>query len=95
MTDITIAPGRTGPVDVTITVMTGDFGGLDAKEIVLTFENRIAGIEPITRAAIKGADGKWRVDALPIPVPGIWDIRLDILISDFDKAMLDGKVEIK
>ena len=95
LADITIAPGRAGPVSVTITVLTGNFGSLDAKEIVLTLENRGAGIEPITRAAIKRADGRWGVDALLLPVPGRWNLQLAILISDFDKAMLDGVVDIK
>ena len=43
--NITITPGRVGPVGVTITVLDGNFGGLDAKEIELTVGNQADGIE--------------------------------------------------
>lgn len=101
MADVTIAPGRAGPVGVSIIVMTGDFGPLDPKEMRLTLENPAAGIAPIRRAAVRpGAgggppDGIWRVEDLTIPVPGRWSVRLDVLVSDFETVALEGAIDIR
>lgn len=95
MADVTITPGHAGPVSIDITILTGDFGPLDAKELTVVLSNRLAGIEPIRRAAKKGADAVWRVDDLLVPVPGRWHLRLDILVSDFDMAQIEDDVDIR
>ncbi|WP_271199201.1 copper resistance protein CopC [Methylopila turkensis] len=95
MADVTIAPGRAGPVTVSVVIMTGDFGPLDAKELTVALSNPAAGIEPIRRAATKPGDGTWRVDGLVIPAPGRWQARLDILVSDFKMVRVSGEVDIR
>ncbi|PSJ60834.1 CopD family protein [Pseudaminobacter soli (ex Li et al. 2025)] len=95
MADLTVAPGRAGPVTVSAAIMTGDFGPLDAKEVSFVFSNPAAGIEPIKRKAMKPGDGTWRADDLVLPLPGTWNVRVDILVSDFDIARLEGKIEIR
>lgn len=95
MADINITPGRTGPVDAEVTVMTGDFGPLDAKEVSLVFSNAAAGIQPIRRPASRQGHGNWRVENLVLPVAGVWQIRVDILISDFEMARLNGEIKLK
>jgi len=95
MADLTITPGRAGPVTASIMVMTGDFGPLDAQEVTLVLSNPAAGIEPIRRKAVKPGDGTWRVDGLVIPVPGRWAVRIDVLISDFQIAKLEDVIDIR
>lgn len=95
MADLTLTPGRAGQVAGRIVVMTGDFGPLDPGEMTLVFSNPAAGIEPIRRPAHKAGDGTWRVEGLTIPVGGKWRVRIDVLISDFDLARLDGEIEIR
>ncbi|MGL4961897.1 MAG: copper resistance CopC/CopD family protein [Inquilinus sp.] len=95
MADLTVTPGRAGPVAASIVVMTGDFGPLDAKEVTLVLSNPGAGIEPIRRKAAKTGDGSWRVDGLIIPVPGRWTARIDVLISDFEIAKLEDAIDIR
>jgi len=95
MADLTVTPGRAGPVAASIVVMTGDFGPLDAKEVTLVLSNPGAGIEPIRRKAAKAGDGSWRVDGLIIPVPGRWTARIDVLISDFEIAKLEDAIDIR
>ena len=84
MADLTITPGKTGPVKAEIVIMTGDFGALEAKEIDLVLSNLKAGVEPISKRAIKQTDGTWLVDGFVIPLPGQWTARINILISDFE-----------
>ncbi len=93
--EVLIAPGHAGPVTAHITIMTGDFGPLDAKEVTLVVANKAAGIEPIKRAARKPGNGTWRVDDLVLPVPGIWQVRVDILVSDFKLVRLPAEVVIR
>jgi copper transport protein len=95
MADLTIAPGRIGPVTASIVIMTGDFGPLPAKEVTLTLSHPLAGIEAIRREATQPADGTWQVTGLQVPAPGRWSVRIDILISDFEIARLEGEIDIR
>jgi copper transport protein len=93
MATLTLAPGRAGPLAVEIALATADFGALPAKEVRVTFTNEAAGIEPIRRPATE-ADGVWRIDGLTLPVAGVWTVRLDVLVSDFETLRLDGTVTL-
>ncbi len=90
-----MTPGHAGPMAATIVVMTGDFGPLDAKEIALVLSNPSAGIEQIKRQARKSDDGIWRVDDLTLPVPGQWTVRVDILVSDFERFRIEDRIDIR
>lgn len=95
MADVTVSPGRAGPVSVEIVLMNGEFGPLSAKELSLSFSNSAAGIEPIERQAKLGPDGIWRVADLTLPVPGRWEVELAILISDFEMRRIKDVVVIR
>lgn len=95
MADLTVTPGRAGPVSVSAVIMTGEFGSLDAKEVTFVFSNPDAGIEPFRRKADKPGDGTWRADGLILPLPGEWTMRVDVLISDFEMARLEGRLAIR
>ena len=53
-----------------------------------------AGIEPIRRSASFDGGSQWRVSGLRIPVAGVWRMRVDILINDFEKVILEDNVEL-
>jgi copper transport protein len=95
MADLTITPGRNGPVTASIIIMTGDYGALAAKEVTLNLANPVSGIEPIRRSATRPGDGTWQVTGLSIPVPGRWSVRIDILVSEFELARLQGEIDIR
>ena len=95
MADVTLTPGRAGLTQVSVLLMNGEFGGLDAKEVTLTLRNESAGIEPVVRPAARNAAGTWTVDRLPVPVPGRWTLGIDILVDDFEKVSLEGVIDIK
>ena len=95
MADVTITPGHAGPVAVAIMLMTGDFGPLDAKGLTVVFSNAAAGIEGVKREAHKGPDAIWRVDDLNLPVAGRWQVRLDILVSDFELVKITDAIDIR
>jgi copper transport protein len=95
MADLSITPGHAGQVAASIMIMTGDFGPLDAKQVTLVLSKPDSGIEPIKRPATKPGDGTWRVDNLVIPLPGRWNARLDILVSDFEIVKIEAPIEIR
>lgn len=95
MADLTVAPGRAGPVTVSIKLMAGDFGPLDPREVTVVLSNPAAGVEQIKRPATRAGDRSWRIDDLIIPLPGNWSVRIDVLISDFDLVRLEGQVDIR
>lgn len=95
MADISVTPGRAGPVAIAISLLNGEFGPLPAKELRLSFANPAAGIEPIERQAARQADGSWRVAEPAIPAAGRWTVELEILVSDFELIRLSETVEIR
>jgi len=94
MAQVILSPGRPGPTRVQVTVE-GPAGPLDPKEVTVSFWNPDAGVEPIERKASRAAPGQWDVTDLVLPAPGSWQIRLDLLITDFDKAVLEGDAQIR
>ncbi len=88
--DIRAGPGRDRAASIYL--LTGDFAALDAKEVLLTLENKAAGIEAISRPATQGSDVAWHVQQIPVPVGGRWNVQVDILISDFEKRTLESQV---
>jgi copper transport protein len=95
MADVTLTPGRVGPARAIISVMSGDFGPLDPREVTLILSHPGAGIEPMERRAVKADNGRWRVDRLLLPLPGRWRVRVDVLVSEFEKAILEDAIEIR
>jgi copper transport protein len=75
-------------------VLRGDFSPFRPKEVALILSNPAAGVEPIRRPATL-REGVWQVDALALPVPGRWQVRVDILVSDFEKQMLEDSVDVR
>jgi copper transport protein len=94
MADVSVMPGRAGRVAVAIYPMAADFTPLEAKEVTLVLSKADAGIEPLRRAATR-VDGVWRIDEMQVPLAGAWQIRVDILISDFEIAKLSGEMTLK
>jgi len=95
MADLTVTPGRAGIVSVSAFIMTGEFGPLDAKEVTFVFSNPSVGVEPFKRKAERRGDGNWQVDDVVLPLPGAWNVRVDVLITDFEITRLEGRLTIR
>jgi copper transport protein len=91
MAQIEVAPVRARGADVGIEVLDGSFQPFLAKGVTIFLSNSAAGIEPVRRDASPGSSN-WRIDDLRIPVAGRWKLRVDILISDFEKETLEDDV---
>jgi copper transport protein len=94
MADIKIERERGTSGRVSIVVLDAAFRPLGAKEVVLILANPPAGIEPMRRSAVQTDANTWRIDSLHIPIEGQWVVRVDILISDFEKVTLEDSATL-
>ena len=91
-----IGPARAGPVDMVANVLTAEFEPFEPREVTVTFSNPNAGIEPFQRTLTRGAGmADWHGTAVTIPLPGVWKVRVDVLVSDFETTRLEGEVRIR
>jgi copper transport protein len=94
MAQLSMTPVRARDPRVNIEVLDHDFNALKVKEVTVMLANPAAGIEPVRRAAVHDRDGHWRVEGLRIPVAGQWIVRVDLLIDDFEKIVLEDQVDL-
>jgi copper transport protein len=92
--EVVLRPGRAGPVRAAMTLRDPDGRPLDAREVTLVLTSRAGGIEAIEREAARSDDGTWHAETM-LPLAGRWQVRVDALVTDFDKLMLEGEVDVK
>ncbi|MEM1048424.1 MAG: copper resistance protein CopC [Pseudomonadota bacterium] len=93
--DITLTPGRAGPVDVELAFRTGDFTELIPREVEVIFAMPDYGIEPIRADALRDEDGLWRAGPVSLPTPGEWQVSLRLLINDFESVTLRSTITLE
>lgn len=94
MAEVTVSPGRAGPVDVSAIILSPDFTPMTPKDVQFVFSNPAAGIEPMRRKAVLTGEGRWRAEGVVLPLAGQWRLRIDVLISDFELVRLQDEVKI-
>jgi len=94
MVDLSVTPGQAGPVTIMLQFQSGDFGPLTPKEVTVSLAKPESGIEAIERDAKLEPGDIWRAGPLVLPLSGQWHVRVDALISDFDKVILEDVIEI-
>jgi copper transport protein len=94
MFQVLVSPGRVGTDDFVLQLMNGDGTPLAVKEATLTLSLPERGIEEIERQGTLGPDGFWHVAKVPLAVPGRWHMRIDALITDFEKVTLEDDLDI-
>ena len=94
MFQVLVSPGKAGVDDFVLQLMTGEATPLTAKEVTLTLSLPERGIEPIERDASLGPDGYWHVRKVELPFAGRWHVRIDALVTDFEKVALEDDLEV-
>ncbi|MBM4125419.1 MAG: copper resistance protein CopC [Nitrospira sp.] len=94
MADIALIPGRPGPNYIEVMPLDGEFRPMRPLAITLHFSRPQDMLEPIEVAAIVAGDGVWRAGPIHLPPGGSWELIADILINDFQKAMLGATVTL-
>ena len=94
MFQVLVSPGKAGLDDFVLQLMTGEATPLAAKEVTLTLSLPERGIEPMERSASLGPDGYWHVRKVELPFAGRWHVRIDALVTDFEKVTLEDELEV-
>jgi len=94
MADVTMSPGRAGPVSIAIQLRTPDEELLSAKGVSVSLSSPDNGIEPSITEARSLGDGQWQA-SMAVPIAGRWTLALDVLISDFDQVHAETEIQIK
>ena len=94
MFQVLISRSRAGTDDFVLQIMAGDASPLQAKEVSLFLSLPEKGIEPMERRAERGADGIWTIRDVPIPFAGLWRVRVDALVTDFEKVTLEEELDV-
>ncbi len=94
MANLVMSPARVGRTTFTVTVLNVDATPLAAQEVSIALFDPLGQLEPLRGQARKLTGGAWTVNDLSIPIPGRWTVRVDILVSDFEKFSVKTGVTI-
>lgn len=90
---VELSPGRTGRNRLTVRLAGPDGKPLVLKEVTAELSLPDAGVEAISRRLAEAEPGTYQLDGLELPVAGRWALRLDLLVSDFEKLI--GRVTLE
>ncbi len=67
---------------------------LSPKTVTVSFSSAAHGLEPLRREATQLRPGEWQVSPLNLPAATHWDVRIDMLVTDFDRTSLQGEFDM-
>ena len=93
MANVTVSPGRAGPVEIDIQLETTDELPLAAQAVSVTLTDTQTGKKLETVQATRTAEDRWMV-RIPMLSAGGWMLGLGISISDADKISVEAPISI-
>ncbi|MDY7579423.1 copper resistance protein CopC [Herbaspirillum sp. RTI4] len=94
MADLTLTPQDGRRLRAELFVMGSDESPLKPKEMTLQFSNPAMGIEALSEDLHADPVGTWSSASFALPSPGIWHVRIDMLVSDFESITLEQDIDI-
>ena len=94
MANVTVTPGRTGPVSIMVQLETTDEQPLSAMSVVVRLTSTQAGRAALEVAAERTSDDQW-VAKLSVPSAGRWDMGLKIKLSEADEVNVASPILIR
>ncbi|MCX5462987.1 copper resistance CopC/CopD family protein [Alcaligenes parafaecalis] len=83
------------PASLTVALYEADFSPLKAQEVEVIFSNPQAGVESISFPAQPTLQNQWEVSTIELPHLASWNIRIQVLISDFERIHLDTTLDLQ
>jgi copper transport protein len=83
-------------VQIRIEPKASDLSPLRVQEVDLFLTPDAPDVAPIQRKGrlVSGVN-VWEVEGVTVPAPGVWRIRVDLLIDDFDRTRLDAVISLR
>jgi len=94
MANITVSPGRSGPVEVLVQLEDGDEKPLAVDALSVTLSNADKGIAPVSAAAERVSADSWRV-RLTAAASGKWSLSLGIDMAKDDRVDIAAPILIE
>jgi len=94
MANITVSPGRSGPVEVLVQLEDGDEKPLAVDALSVTLSNPDKGIAPVSAAAERVSADSWRV-RLTAASSGKWSLSLGIDMAKDDRVDIAAPILIE
>lgn len=96
MFQVLISPGKVGSDSFALQLMKGDGSPLQVEGATLAVSLPSRGIEEIERPGTLGPDGGFGTWTMCFyPCPGTWHMRINALVTDFEKITLEGNIEVE
>jgi copper(I)-binding protein len=94
MANVTVSPGRAGPVEIAIQLENADELPLSADAVSVTLGNPEHGVAPVTASAERVGNDQWRVK-MSAPFSGRWSLGLAINISGSDTVNVTSPILLR
>ena len=94
MANVTVSPGRAGPVDITIQLLTVDELPLAAKAVSVTLTEAQSGKMLDAAQAVRAGEDRWHLKVATLKA-GRWTLGLGISISDTDRVNVEAPIQIE
>jgi periplasmic copper chaperone A len=94
MANVTVSPGRAGPVEIDIQLENADELPLAAEAVSVTLGNPEHGVAPVTSEAERVSTDQWRVK-MSAPLAGRWSLGLGIKISASDTVNVTSPILLR
>jgi copper transport protein len=95
MADLEIEPAGANGRRIIVTVLDGEFRPLLAKEVTLFFSSAASGIEPLRLSATHVEGTVWSIENVALPATGRWQVRVEILLNDFEKVSIEDEIGLQ
>lgn len=93
MAQVTLSAGHFGATNARLAIVSGRAEPMEPKEVRLSLAKPDEGIERLERGARRTGTA-WLVEGLALPVPGLWQLKVDILVDDFETTRLEGTIVV-
>ncbi|WP_151718423.1 copper resistance CopC/CopD family protein [Gemmobacter serpentinus] len=96
MAMLSLDPGRSGPTRAEIDLTDAEMAPIEALAVTLHLSQPDQGVERLTRSASHDpATGGWRIDDLLLPLPGLWQLEMEIRLTRFKMIRLQGEIAVE
>lgn len=92
---VEIAPGRAGSNIISVRFRDGEDAALVPLEATVRVSSPDLAIEPVERMLAPGEEGVHSVQSSDIAVPGRWRLRIDALVTQFEKLIFETEIEVR
>lgn len=80
--------------NVEVSLTNGDFDTIDPREVELRMSSSEGAIAPFDIPLHRISPGLWRAEHVQAPCDCDWNLRLGVLVTDFEMVDLDGEVKL-